>query len=104
MEKNRPNPNNPNVRYFGPGVHGDGLQIIVNKDETMYVAGGAIVYGFINNHVIQVRTHVSLILETNTRIWKFSSPRVNELKTKSCLLGRLEHWWQIGGQLSPKTG
>jgi hypothetical protein len=54
MEKNRPNPNDPNVRYFGPGVHGDGSRIILNKDETMYVAGGAIVYGFINNKIIQV--------------------------------------------------
>jgi hypothetical protein len=47
-------------------------------------------------------THRSLILETNSEIWKFSFQRVNELKTKPCLLGRWELWWQIGGQLSPK--
>ena len=51
-----------------------------------------------------VVTHVSFILETNTKIWKFSFSRVNELKTQPCLLGRLELRRQIGGQLSPKTG
>ena len=48
-------------------------------------------------------SYVSLILEANTRIWKFSFPRVNELKTKPRLLGRLGLWWQISGQLSLKT-
>jgi hypothetical protein len=49
-------------------------------------------------------THRSLILETNTKIWKFSFSRINELKTTPCLRRRLEPWWQIGGQLSSKIG
>ena len=47
IEKNRPDPNDPNVIYFGPGVHqpkdqpGDVYHIPSNK--TVYVHGGAII-------------------------------------------------------------
>lgn len=47
IEKNKPDPNDPNVIYFGPGVHqpkdlpGDVFQIPSGK--TVYVDGGAIV-------------------------------------------------------------
>jgi hypothetical protein len=43
-------------------------------------------------------------LETNTKIWKFSFQRVNELKITPCLRRRLELWWQIGGELSSQIG
>ena len=47
-------------------------------------------------------SHRSLILETNSEIWKFSFQRVNELKTNRSL-GRLGAWWQMGYQLSHKS-
>ena len=41
-----PNPNDPGVRYFGPGVHRPG-KIQLESDQTVYLADGAVVYGTI---------------------------------------------------------
>jgi len=43
-ETNMPNPNDPNVIYFGPGIH-EITTIPVDDNKTVYIAGGAIVRG-----------------------------------------------------------
>ena len=45
-EQNAPDPQDPNVRYFGPGVHCPGV-ITLTGSQTVYLAGGAVVYGII---------------------------------------------------------
>ncbi|MEN8192631.1 MAG: glycosyl hydrolase family 28 protein [Bacteroidota bacterium] len=51
LETDIPDSTNANVHYFGPGIHkigNDGRGILnVKSDETVYIAGGAIVYGHI---------------------------------------------------------
>jgi hypothetical protein len=46
MEEYKPNLNDANVRYFGPGIHEAG-RINLKSGATVYIAGGAIVHGFI---------------------------------------------------------
>lgn len=47
IEINPPSKNDPNVIYFGPGVHKAG-SIPVKSHQTVYIAGGAVVYGVIH--------------------------------------------------------
>ncbi len=47
IEENPPQPGDPGVHYFGPGIHELG-KFQVQSGETVYIAGGAIVYGSIN--------------------------------------------------------
>jgi hypothetical protein len=42
-ESTAPKPGDPNVLYFGPGVHRPG-KITLQSGQTLYVAGGAVVY------------------------------------------------------------
>lgn len=45
-ETDRPDPSDPNVIYFGPGIHHISKSIEVEDNQTVYVAGGAIVRCF----------------------------------------------------------
>ena len=47
METNAPDSNDPNVIYFGPGIHHI-QDLKVGSGKTVYVAGGAVVYGQAN--------------------------------------------------------
>jgi hypothetical protein len=54
-ESSRPDPSDPNVIFYGPGVHQVG-RVTVPSGKTVYLAGGALVEGsFIVNHVENVR-------------------------------------------------
>ena len=44
VEENPPTPSTPNVIYFPPGVHKPGL-IKLQDNQTLYITGGAVVYG-----------------------------------------------------------
>jgi hypothetical protein len=44
-----PGSEDPDIRYFGPGVHRPGMMKL-NDNETVYIAGGAIVYGGIRTN------------------------------------------------------
>ncbi len=44
VETGAPDPQDPRVRYFGPGVHAPGLMTLASG-ESVYLAAGAVVYG-----------------------------------------------------------
>jgi hypothetical protein len=43
IETDRPRPNDPNVIYFGPGIHEPGDNFKIPSGKTVYIAGGAVV-------------------------------------------------------------
>ena len=45
-ETDAPRPGDPNVLYFGPGIH-EVSHLVVSNNQTVYVAGGAVVRGVI---------------------------------------------------------
>src|SRR5690242_17107712 len=45
IERDRPKPTDPNVMYFGPGVHDIDRLVNRKSDTTIYVAGGAVLRG-----------------------------------------------------------
>lgn len=47
LETNVPSPNDPNVFYFGPGIHTDHQVLRVPSNKTVYLAGGAVLQGII---------------------------------------------------------
>jgi hypothetical protein len=44
MEEAPPNPDDPGVLYFGPGIHDIG-KVDLEAGQTVYISGGAVVYG-----------------------------------------------------------
>lgn len=56
-EKDAPSPGDPNVIYFGPGLHRTGLINVKQDGQTVYLAAGAVVRGRI---LVRDRHHVVL--------------------------------------------
>jgi hypothetical protein len=54
-EKNAPKPGDPNVIYYGPGIH-EVTHVLVTNNQTVYVAAGAIVRGIAGP---DERSHIS---------------------------------------------
>ena len=52
LEEDAPDPGDPDVIYFPPGVHEVG-NIEVRSGQTVYIAGGAVVYGWIHVDSVQ---------------------------------------------------
>jgi hypothetical protein len=50
VETAAPRPDDPNVIYFGPGRH-EVEDMVVTSGKTVYVAGGAVIYGKVNPEV-----------------------------------------------------
>jgi len=66
MEEDKPNPDDPKVRYFGPGIHQAG-RLELKSGETVYIAGGAIVHGLIRaSEVSDISILGRGILDTST--------------------------------------
>ena len=59
IETDRPRRDDPNVIYFGPGVHEIG-SLKLKSNQTVYIAGGAVVYGIIEPSERPIRTEVRL--------------------------------------------
>ena len=60
-ETDIPDPNDPNVIYFGPGIH-EITSVIVSDNQTVYIAGGAVVRGILGENEQTGRRQASFVL------------------------------------------
>lgn len=76
MEQNPPKPGAPGVIFFGPGVHKPG-RITVTNNQTLYLAGGAVVKGGIMAQGENIRITGRGILDSSDYEWvKGPTPQV----------------------------
>jgi len=68
-EKDRPKPDNPNVVYFRPGVHKPGV-IALGDNQTLYLAGGAVVKGAVVARGSNLRIAGRGILDGSDYEWR----------------------------------
>jgi len=69
LEKDPPKPGDPNVIYFRPGVHQPGA-IAVGDNQTLYLAGGAVVKGAIVARGSNIRICGRGILDGSDYAWR----------------------------------
>ena len=71
LEKDVPNANAPNVRYFGPGVHNpEGGKISLKSNETLYLAPGAVVRCGVEVNGENVRICGRGVIDSNPWKWR----------------------------------
>ncbi len=82
LESNPPHPGDPDVIYFGPGVHEAGA-IEVKDGQTLYIAGGAVVKGGVHARGKGIRIRGRGILDGLD--WEFGKgPTPNLLHLTKC--------------------
>ena len=97
IETARPDPTDPNVIYFGPGVHAlPGGTLRVPSGKTVYLAGGAVVRGRIladrvENVRILGRGMVDQVARGGVRIANSTNVEVSDIFTPQCFTGGSQH-------------
>ncbi len=69
LENKAPKPGSPHLLYFGPGVHKPG-KILLTNDQTLYLAGGAVVKGGIQAEGNNIRVVGRGILDGSDWEWR----------------------------------
>jgi len=82
LESNPPNPGDPDVIYFGPGVHEAGA-IEVKDGQTLYIAGGAVVKGGVRAQGKGIRIRGRGILDGLNWEWR-KGPTPHLLQLTNC--------------------
>lgn len=97
-EENTPKPDDPNVIYFGPGIHNPG-KILLGSGQTLYLAGGAVVKGEVLATGDNIRICGSGILDGSDWAWKngpvgnlIDIRNSNYIDVKDITLRGSSHW------------
>ena len=69
LEQNPPKPGAPGVIYFGPGIH-QADKIVVTNNQTLYLAGGAVVKGGVSAQGENIRIAGRGILDSSDYEWR----------------------------------
>jgi hypothetical protein len=97
LEENPPQPNTPGVIYFGPGVH-QANKITVTSNQTLYLAGGAVVKGGVLAQGDNIRIAGRGILDNSDWPWrKGPTPYVisiqgNHIEVSGITIRGASHW------------
>lgn len=83
IEKEKPLPGAPGVKYFGPGVHEAGV-IHLSDNETLYIAGGAVVKGGISASGDNIRIMGRGILDGFDWPRKYNGPDDSFVRLTDC--------------------
>jgi hypothetical protein len=81
-ERNAPTPGSANVKYYGPGVHEAG-KIELRSNETLYLAGGAVLKGGIEARGANIRVMGRGIID-GLKWERFKGPARNILLLDDC--------------------
>jgi len=92
-------PKDPKIRYFGPGVHEAGI-IELNSNETVYIDGGAVVYGVITGKNIRNIKILGRGILDASKIARNEAPNMISLKNVtnariSGIILRDPHEWTV---------
>lgn len=97
VEENAPRPDAPGVVYFGPGIHKPG-KIALSDNQTLYLAGGAVVKGGVLAQGDNIRIAGRGILDGSDWEWrKGPTPNVvslrgNNLVVEGITIRGASHW------------
>ena len=90
-EENVPSPTGENVAYFGPGVHRPG-PITLKDDQTLYIAGGAVVYGALSGSPRHARVLGRGILEGEYKQRLVHLTKASDVRFEGVILRNGRSW------------
>jgi hypothetical protein len=90
-EENVPKATEENVVYFGPGVHRPG-PITLKDNQTLYIAGGAVVYGSINGSPKHARVLGRGILDGEYQRRLVQLTKASEVRFEGVILRNGRSW------------
>lgn len=97
LEREPPKPNDPNVVYFGPGVHKP-EKIVLGSQQTLYLAGGAVVKGGVLAQGDHIRITGRGILDSSDWEWRKGptptviSIRGSDVEVSGITVRGASHW------------
>lgn len=97
LEKDPPKPDSPKVIYFGPGVHKPG-KIELGSNQTLYLAGGAVVKGGVMAQGEKIRIRGRGILDGSDWAWRTGptphliSIRGTDVEVSGITIRGASHW------------
>lgn len=97
LERDPPKPNDPNVVYFGPGIHKP-EKIVLGSQQTLYLAGGAVVKGGVLAQGDHIRITGRGILDSSDWEWRKGptptviSIRGSDVEVSGITVRGASHW------------
>ncbi len=93
-ERPAPKPDDPNVVYFGPGVHRPG-RFTLRDGQTIYIAGGAVVYGTVSGSPSRAKILGRGVLDENYDGHVVSLFKASQVEVEGVILRNGGGWQNI---------